>query len=90
MRTSYKRAGLAQLTIQKHVFIGSRSVRLLTYVGLAVMMAVAIAVSYSVSLSYGRGEPLNNTSFLYEIPEFGFSFAQIFFGASFIVFVCTE
>ena len=90
MRTSYKRAGLAQLTIQKHVFIGSRSVRLLTYVGLAVMMAVAIAVSYSVSLSYGRGEPLNNTSFLYEIPEFGFSFAQIFFGASFIVFVSTE
>jgi len=57
---------------------------------MAVMMAVAIAVSYSVSLSYGRGEPLNNTSFLYEIPEFGFSFAQIFFGASFIVFVCTE
>ena len=48
MRTSYKRAGLAQLTIQKHVFIGSRSVRLLTYVGLAVMMAVAIAVSYSL------------------------------------------
>jgi len=90
MRTSCKRSGLAQLTIQKHVFIGSRSVRLLTYVGLAVMMAVAIAVSYSVSLSYGRGELLNNTSFLYEIPEFGFSFAQIFFGASFIVFVCTE
>lgn len=80
----------AQLRIQLHNFIGSPSVRWLIYVGLLIMGGIALAVAYSVSSSYSKGEPLKDSSFLYEISNFGFSFAQIFFGAAFIVFICTE
>lgn len=50
MRTGCECVGLARLTIQKHIFIGSRSVRFLTHVGLLVMMVAAIALTIGAYL----------------------------------------
>lgn len=91
MTTRYLSSNLSQLKLQRHVFFGSRSVRLLNYVGLLTLFGIALAVSYSVYQSYvQRGEPLEDVSFIYEIPLFGFSFAQIFFGAAIIAYICSE
>lgn len=86
----YRSSTLSDFRLQMIVFKGSRSARLLIYTGLVIMFAIAIAVSYSISLSYSKGEPLEDVSFLYEIPLFGFSFAQIFFGAAIIAYICAE
>lgn len=90
MKTIYRTNALGQLKLQYNVFLGSRSIRLLIYTGLVIMFGIALAVAYSVSLSYIEGEPLKGESFLYEISVFGFSFAQIFFGAAIIAFICSE
>ena len=90
MSSQFRNRPFAQTIIQRHVFAGSRSVRLLSYVGLAVVLLAGIAVSYSITSAYAQGEPLQDESFLYEIPLFGFSFAQAFFGVAFIVFFCAE
>lgn len=86
----YRSSTLSDFRLQMIVFKGSRSARLLIYTGLVIMFAIAIAVSYSIALSYSKGEPLEDVSFLYEIPLFGFSFAQIFFGAAIIAYICAE
>lgn len=81
---------ISEFDMQRAVFKGSRSTRLLIYVGLIILFGIAMAVSYSIALSYSKGEPLKGTSFLYEVPLFGFSFAQIFFGAAIIAYICAE
>lgn len=86
----YRTKPTSELYMQLAVFKGSRSTRLLIYLGLVILFGIAMAVSYSIALSYGKGESLKGTSFLYEVPLFGFSFAQIFFGAAIIAYICAE
>ncbi|MDO4901519.1 hypothetical protein [Actinomyces sp.] len=87
---SYKMSRFSELRVQSRVLAGYRVVWACVLTGVVVMGGMACAVAFSVRSSYMSGEPLTDTSFLYEISGFGFSFAQIFFGLAAIVFICSE
>lgn len=87
---SYTMSRFSELRVQGRVLAGYRAVWASIVTGVLVMGGMACAVAFSVRSSYMAGEPLTDTSFLYEISGFGFSFAQIFFGLASIVFICSE